>query len=645
VKRTGLALIVLALIPGMSAAAGDGERSLQELYFPDDVMVESATRSPKPISQVPENVTVVTEAEIRAMNAHTLAEVLNRVTGVFAQFFGFHFGANALAHIQGSGETQWFLNGSADLNVTVLVDGMPWNSMNAGPILATIPVGVIDRIEVVKGPASSVWGSSLGGVIHVFTKPVGTTAVPRGEVAGSYGERDTYDGRAEVAGAAGPVGYYLQGQAQHADWDDRDADFENRSAFGKAAASLPGGASLVLSGGYSDPKHDLGRFPSQFAIARQEAEAAFGRVAVDAPVGRTVTLHAAAYRYDERIDQPIQEDGTFAPEGDLLRDTTSDQEMWGAQARATWVGGRHAIVLGADYRRGEVTQTVDSGEFFVDVLGAPARVRVTPSLDTWGFYANDSISVGPVTLVPGLRFDDTTETDPFWSPSLGATWRVARGTLLRASVARGFTAPSLVAMKGGGLFLDPNPDLDPERVWSYQAGVETSAVPFLWLKLSGFHHDVSDLFDGGAPSPTTPGNNITVNRGSVSRTGFEAEAATASFRGFSTRGGFAYVHVSRSGDDREQDQYEANLGLFYDGFLQANLLGHFVWWDLGPGAEEGKYNDPLWDLNLSKTFSLLGSFEGDLFATVHNLFAGEQEIDQDQGTEPRWFEGGIRLRF
>jgi vitamin B12 transporter len=640
------ALVLLGILPLVAlvppARAAEDEAFLR-LYFSDDELVESATRHPKRPQQIAENVTVVTAAEIRDMNAHTVAEVLNRVTGVFVQPFGVRFGATALPHIQGSGETQFFTRGSDERHVTILLDGIPWNNLAGGTVLDTIPVGAVERIEVIKGPASSAWGSALGGVINVITKRPGTSARPAVAVEGSYGERDAHDARAEAAGKVGPLGYYAQGQSQGADWKG-GGGFESRSAIGKAEARLGGRAMLSLAGGYSGPEVDAGRIESSFARAQDRYRATYGRAGLDLGLAPALTFHAASFLRRTRHEQTSQEDGTFAPAGDLLRDVTFDERHAGAQGRLVWATGRHTLVLGIDYHRGWLDQTVDSGDFFQS-LGAPSLAEFSSTIDLVGVYLNDTVTVGAVALTPGVRYDDTSRTDPFWSPSLGATWQVARDTLLRASVARGFTTPPLSFLSGGGISLDPNPDLEPERVWSYQAGAETAAVPALWLRIVAFRHEVRDVLET-VTSPVTEGNDIPVNRGRGRRTGFEAEAETARYGGFALRAGFAYVHVDKDGRERDQDQHHANLVLSYaDGPWKANLLGHYVWWDLGPGAREGSHDDWLWDVVGSRSFALFGRAGAELFAAVRNLFNGDQMVDTDRGTEPRWVEGGMRLRF
>ena len=131
------------------------------------------------------------------------------------------------------------------------------------------------------------------------------------------------------------------------------------------------------------------------------------------------------------------------------------------------------------------------------------------------------------------------------------------------------------------------------------------------------------------------------------------ETETASFHGLSAWGGVAWVRLTRNGtevytgeDKRDQDQYQANLGLSYrQGTWAADLLGHFVWWDLGPGSDEGNHDDWLWDLAASKGFATPWGTTTELFGTVRNLFNGDQNFDTSRGTEPRWVEGGVRLRF
>ena len=138
----------------------------------------------------------------------------------------------------------------------------------------------------------------------------------------------------------------------------------------------------------------------------------------------------------------------------------------------------------------------------------------------YAFYLNDTITVNRFSLTPGIRRDETDTNGDFNSPSLGMTYKPVDAVLLRAYAARGFSIPPLSATFGGNLFAVPNPDLRMERVKSYQAGVETTAVPYVWLKLDVFRHDISDMI---VPK-TLPGPQfMDVNDGKARRQGLEVE--------------------------------------------------------------------------------------------------------------------------
>ncbi|MDF1554249.1 MAG: TonB-dependent receptor [Deferrisomatales bacterium] len=617
------------------------EEAFLRLYFSDDQLVRTATRAPKPITQVAENVSVVTDQQIRDMNAHTLGEVLKRIPGVYTYTFGNHFGATPLAHIQGSGEPNPFVYGHEDRHVLVLLDGIPWSSETSGAFLDTIPVGSIERIEIIQGPASSAWGSSLGGVINVITKAAGTSARPHGEVSGSYGERRAWDLRGELSGAAGPVGYYLQGQSQSAEWDQPgSAGFEEKSGLAKVRVAVSDRVALDLSAGRTVVESNVGLLASEYALSQNEPQATFGRVGLDVQPTAALSLYLEAYRFDQSVDQATQEDGTWAPKGALLIDRLFDEENSGLQGRVSWSREAHTLVAGVDYRHTDLVNRTDAGDLFQS-FGYPPRFQVEPDVDRWGLYLNDTLDLGAFALTPGLRYDDSSRTDPFWSPSVGATWVLGRVTTLRGSIARGFGAPPLTYLQGGGIGVAPNPDLKPETIWSYQAGLETAALPYLWLKLTGFRHEVSGSIG------FVPAIGSWENQGTVWRTGCELEAETARVAGFHVRGGGSYVKIETAGRERDQNQYQALLGLYYEptATVHAEAFGQYLWWDLGAGAEEGTHNDFLWDLNLRKTFYISKRVAADLFGSVHNLFNDDAQWDTDRGQERRWVEAGVRVGF
>ena len=118
-------------------------------------------------------------------------------------------------------------------------------------------MAIIERIEVIKGPASSAWGSSLGGVVNILTKPAGKDRVPSGALSGSYGEGRTQDYRGEVSGLAGPVGYFLYAGHQESKGLEPERQFDNSSTYLKFRLPVAETGSLNLSAGYSEPENGI----------------------------------------------------------------------------------------------------------------------------------------------------------------------------------------------------------------------------------------------------------------------------------------------------------------------------------------------------------------------------------------------------
>ncbi len=125
-----IALLLVAAffitLPVLAEEKLNQEEDLLSMYFAEDELVETATRSPKPISQVAENVTIITAEEIEAMRAHTVAEVLKRQAGVFTNFFGQDFLSDSVIHLLGTRRH----------HVLLLLDGVRLN-LNSGGIAVT----------------------------------------------------------------------------------------------------------------------------------------------------------------------------------------------------------------------------------------------------------------------------------------------------------------------------------------------------------------------------------------------------------------------------------------------------------------------------------------------------------------------------
>jgi len=621
-----------------SFAQSEEEMEVFRMFYGEKDLVVSATRHPKSISRVAENITVITAKEIESMNAHTVAEVLNRIPGLFISFTQ-DFGAASLIHSQGS----------EPRHVRILLDGISWNFLNSGHAETnSIPVGIIERIEIIKGPASSAWGSSLGGVVNIITRPAGNTERPTGSIRASYGENNTSDYRAQISGRAGSVGYYLFAGRQDSDGLRASRDFNTYQFYSKFKVPITSNIDLGLSFGYSDPDINIGDFPSADISQQGKGRTFFATASLDASLTKELSLQVSFHHFKQKL--VLMNDGLglgfIGPPGELFLDTLFGEETTGGAAKLIWTHGHHTAVLGVDVDYGRLTQKLVAGPM-LQWMGIPPRTTTRPDLDKWAIYANDTIVMGKWSITPGVRYDHDSITGSFLSPSLGVTCRLGENSILRASIARGFTIPPLSVSSGGGLFLDPNPSLDPEEVMSYQLGMETAAFRYFWVKAILFRHELDDVLVKelfGAGSPTF--NDLIINKGKSRRQGLELEAETIPIHNFTFRAGFSYVHLTPSSESGSNDIYEYTLGLRYDDqrSFRAELFGHYIWWN-HDAAYSASYDDFIWDLNLNKIIHAQEKTTTELFFTAHNLFSGSQYTIGDSKNPRRWVEAGIKVKF
>ena len=633
-----------------------------------DLYVQSATRDAKPLSQVAENITVVTAKEIEDMNAHTLNEVFNRVTGVFVEYQGMDFGSTALVYIQSPSHRT-----DMSRHTLVLLDGVIFNVGQANAQLNEIPVGVIERIEIIKGPASSSWGSSLGGVINIITKDVGDTKRPSGIFSASYGESSTQDYNAGLAGKAGKLGYYFFAGRQSSDGLLRGLNrhFDKNSFYSKLSMPLSRDVSLGFSGGYNEADLGFGEQPAGDLASNGLIRDFFLTASLKASLTKELKLDISLYTFKQKfvLDSRALGSGLYnnppghveAP-GDPVYYNISEDESLGGSAKLVWTHGVHNVVLGTDLSHTSENAFRGFGPFF-QTIGVPAEVKAGPTIDKFAVFANDTISIGRFSITPGIRHDHNTLTGDFTSPSLGATFKAGERTILRASVARGFTIPFLAGTSVGGYFFNPNPGLQSETVWSYQAGLESSVTEYVWAKATLFYHDLKNAvqkvyYAAGPPSY----NDLFMNTGGIRREGLELEAETAPYHDLSLKAGFIYVRTISGppppaapapfpapvpgASKNAIDVYSYKAGLKYDDrkSFMAELFGHYTWWDLLDDVKP-KYDNVIWDFNLRKNIFSTDMSNTEFFLTVHNIFSASYYTLGDTKAPQSWAEAGVRVKF
>ncbi|MBI5103017.1 MAG: TonB-dependent receptor, partial [Nitrospirae bacterium] len=247
-------------------------------------------------------------------------------------------------------------------------------------------------------------------------------------------------------------------------------------------------------------------------------------------------------------------------------------------------------------------------------------------------------------------YDHSNLNGGFVSPSLGVTYMLGKKTLLRAFIARGFNYAGIAGFTDNTVFgYKANPDLRPEKIMSYQAGIETSALEAVWLKLSAFRHDLKEALAGADVIDDPVFVWTLVNKGRQRRQGLEFEFRTAPVYNVSVHGGVVVADVK----DLETGEtipgvprYSYDLGIKYDDkkALRALLVGHYMWWNAAPWAM-AHYKGFITDLHVIRNIFKKSNTSLEVFVSAHNIFDGTQMQSYASVIPKRWMEGGIRYKF
>jgi len=565
-----------------------------------------AGRLPRHLSRTAENTTVITASEIEALNAHTLIDILATIPGIqLENQVGSANGVNT--RIQGSNFN----------HVQVLLDGFPYNNLSDNfADVGRIPARIIERVEIVKGAASSAWGQALGGVINVITKSPDPERRTGGMMSVAHGERGSNDAGGELSGTIDRLGYYLSGGYLGSGGFTPNTGFNSANGHARLTWELPRQGQVGFLLDYS--RHARGDFafaPLDFQSSDDARRLILG-LSLSQPFGSHFELKLDGFHSDNRFKINVATLSDNQP----LQSVKNDERVSGGGAKLLWRQSGNLLVAGVDFQH-DIMHSNDA-LVNVDILNRTA--------DRWGFYLNDTYSIGPVALSSGVRYDLTGTSGDQFSPSFGLTWQLTDSTLLRGYTAKGFSLPSFTLDRGS------------ERVWTSQLGLESSAIPYLWLKGTLFRNDTWDITTRD-PVSGAFGSERQIRRG------FELEARTTEAFNLSLRSGYNYVDARRNSDDsvvRDVPTNTVHLGLQYDDHqhLKALLTGRHIYWN-SESFRNGRYQGMLWDLHLNATpFS--GNFKGmELFFSLGNVFNGSQYLDEIYRNNGRWAEGGVRFRF
>lgn len=475
-KRSSLAYAVSVGLVSMTGLAHgqENEASAVELQ---PITVVSAAGYEQNIADAPASISVVTREELEKQSYTDIVDAVKNIPGVY---------------VTGGGNSQDVsIRGMSDAYTLFLVDGRPisagrsvnTNGSDGGKQIGLPPLSMVERIEVIRGPMSSLYGSeAMGGVINIITRRSGN------EWAGTISTEYTHalndvssDGELGNFYVGGPLidgllGVQLNGQYLATDESDFEGGDDNAESMPESTRKQ-GGVEFYLT------PDDRNRFSVGYDHSELEYTHTPGRsVAVTAGEStyryeKDIYVLAHDGRYDNLIvSSYLQHDVSDKVQADTKREKIS---LFNSQASYFW--GNHVVTFGGQYKQEEFVDETN-GLLTSNVAGAVSEV------DRWigALYTEVDWAITPdLSVTTGLRYNDDELFGGHLSPRLYGVYHYTPNLVIKGGVSTGYKQPSLSAATagfgrgtGGGGSPAPhpraliigNPDLDPETSTSYEVG-------------------------------------------------------------------------------------------------------------------------------------------------------------------------------
>ncbi|PIP12408.1 MAG: hypothetical protein COT45_01440 [bacterium (Candidatus Stahlbacteria) CG08_land_8_20_14_0_20_40_26] len=486
--------------------------NLQESPIEMGGIVVTATRTNKYLADVPIRVDVIPAKEIERANNQTAADAVAWLTAVSVEGSGYSRGVVRL-------------QGLPAKYTLVMIDGQRVRGGHADDIdLSQIPADMIERIEILKGPCSALYGSdALGGVINVITKSAPPKLSSTGSI--SYGTYNTQIYRLSHGLKANNIGYIATGTRSKTDGLEEWSRYTANNVFTKV--------------NYGKDNKIIGSINYYWE----------DRILLDMKEKKLNSNIKGNWRLDRFSTMKIggywsQYNRSLASHGD-----TSTSEEIGFRTEFQYdrqVFANNLLTIGGDYSYNKSTSDIVDGSENIKSL-----------------FIQDQIEwLDMFLVIHGLRMDAHTDWGVQYNPKLNLMYKPLDRLGIRASIGRGFKAPTLSQLHmfwyhrfGGGFWIKGNSNLSPEKSIGYQVGVEVGPFVPGWCNLSLFWNDVRDMITieeigtyGGKPLLSY------INAERVNTKGAEFELRTNFLEYFTTSLGYTYT-IARDMDTEKELTY------------------------------------------------------------------------------------------
>ncbi|MFC2061267.1 TonB-dependent receptor plug domain-containing protein [Elusimicrobiota bacterium] len=615
------------------------------------VVVVTPTRNQSRIDDLGTNVDVITKDDINQYNAHTVAEALENVAGIPGVSERGTRGTTRDMRIRSGG--------NSSKQVLVMIDGQPVNDIGLGSAdLEEIPVDYVDRIEIVRGPSSAIYGANaLGGVVNIITKkPVGNKPsvkvnIEEGVFASSkYNLQVQYnDGKnrsfaslsdEDSAGWRENSGYNGNDFILKAGKTiDNFGDIDGQFIYSKSEFGVPGQNTTSISDYDGDIEKTAQSPDANIDKTRQRLQ-----IGSSNKLNDNISLKTRLY--GSLSDKAYENPGAYTD--DLFETMSYGVELQGCISSDLVVGGN--IAWDEFVRKDEYT--------------APAVTDIDKNTINRAVFVQQTLDSGPATFILGLRYDAHSVYEGQLNPQTTIIYRLLDELKLSANVGRAFRAPTFEDMYSPQTFWPAsmfgpagdtmgNTDLKPETAWGYDIGVEHQFGKILLSRLTFFRSDIDNLIEWAEVDPDPNYNKWRPsNVGKAYNQGFEAGIDYRVFGKLDQS--INYTYLESKGKDEDDPEFatlqytpanKINYKLSYpvpgDIKLSAGLYytGKIDWEDdFGILYKLDEYI--VVNAGVSRKI-----YVAELFFNIKNIFDEEYQTRENYPLPGRIYNAGVSLTF
>jgi vitamin B12 transporter len=575
----------------------------------------TAYRLEQPIDRVGSSVTVLTRDDLQRRGTATVLDALATVPGLSLERSG---GVGSLANVK--------LRGSGIGQVRVMIDGMAVNDVTDADVsfnFGSLLLNDIERIEVLRGPQSALYGSdAMGGVINIITRGHARKGWNAFAEAGSY---NTFHEGAGYNG--GHTGLYYGISAQRLDTEGFSRSLTGRERDGShisdikanIGSRLSDALTLDFNGGYAysdaafDPNGGDGPANEERTLGFGQAQAKW--ILPQYRLDNTFKL--GANRTQRNFDEPL---GFF-------RYSSFD----GIRTQASYQGDVH--LRQRDVATAGVEWQHDNAENTSTIAGSPQATDLNDTLATRSVFGQYLVGLTQDwTMTFGARHDDNQKFGGFETYRITSAYNIPEtDTILRATYGTAFKAPSLFQLYAAGF---GNPTLQPEESKAYDAGIEQA----LWndrvrLGLTGFHNNYDNLitYDFGLGSYSNINQAVTK--------GVETTAAFHALPTVLLSSSYTYLLSENETNNRSLQRRPKHTATFAADWDVAHDTHLGVQWRYVGNQRDSDFNSAI--LGSYSTVNLNGSYDIDphisLYGRVENL------LDQDYQEVAQYNAAGLAV--